>query len=84
MRTLGEKHPDTLTSMSNLATRYSNLGRTQEAFELSEKVLQTMRRTLGKGHPNTLMSMSNLAIRYGELGRREEADRRGKSTVFSS
>ncbi len=35
--TLGEKHPYTLTSLSNLAETYRTLGRTAEALPLQEK-----------------------------------------------
>jgi hypothetical protein len=37
---LGENHPDTLSSMGNLAIQYSEAGRRTEALELSERVLQ--------------------------------------------
>jgi len=37
-RTLGMEHPDTLTSMSNLAGTYQSLGQMKEAAELHEKV----------------------------------------------
>ena len=36
---LGEDHPDTLQSMGNLASRYSEAGRRTEALALSEQVL---------------------------------------------
>jgi tetratricopeptide (TPR) repeat protein len=72
-RTLGEEHPDTLTSMNNLAISYSDLGRRQEAMELKEKVVEASKRTLGQEHPDTLSSMNNLANSYSDLGRRQEA-----------
>jgi Tetratricopeptide repeat len=33
-RVLGKEHPDTLTSMANLASTYGNQGRWKEAEEL--------------------------------------------------
>jgi len=72
-RTLGEEHPDTLLSMGNLASSYSNLGRRQDAVELREKVLEAWKRTLGEEHPDTLLSMGNLASSYSNLGRRQDA-----------
>ena len=61
-RILGDEHPNTLNSMNNLASSYSELGRRQEAVELEEKVLEASRRTLGDEHPSTLVRMDNLAI----------------------
>ena len=60
-RTLGDEHPDTLSSMNNLAETYRALGRMKEAAALHEKVLEASRRTLGDEHPHTLSSMNNLA-----------------------
>jgi Tetratricopeptide repeat len=57
-RTLGVEHPDTLTSMNNLAISYGNQGRLMEAVELHEKVLKVRKRTLGVEHPDTLGGMS--------------------------
>ena len=38
--TVGERHPDTLTSMANLAFMYGQLGRSAEQLALSEKVVK--------------------------------------------
>ena len=70
---LGEDHPDTLTSMNNLAATYWALGRTNEAAALHEKVLESRKRTLGEEHPDTLTSIYNLALTYWDLSRRNEA-----------
>jgi hypothetical protein len=56
-----EDHPDTLTSMNNLASSYSN-GQRKEAWGLREKSLEAREKMLGEEHPDTLMLMSNLAI----------------------
>ncbi|KAL4935809.1 hypothetical protein BDV06DRAFT_233938 [Aspergillus oleicola] len=72
-RVLGLEHPETLTSMGNLAFTYEEQGRVQEAQELERQVLAIRRRVLGPEHPETLTSMGNLAYRYGEHGRRQEA-----------
>ncbi len=60
-RLLGPEHPDTLTSMSNLAEALRALGELASARELQEQVLHACRRLLGPEHPDTLMSMNNLA-----------------------
>lgn len=64
-RVLGEAHPDTLTSMANLALTYEHEGRLKEAESLSIQVMNIRKRVLGEEHPNTLNSISNLALTYG-------------------
>ncbi|KAF2676779.1 hypothetical protein K458DRAFT_396668, partial [Lentithecium fluviatile CBS 122367] len=68
-RVLGEEHPDTLTSMANLASTFWNQGRWKEAEELFVQVMETRKRVLGEEHPNTLTSMANLASTYRNQGR---------------
>ena len=60
-RLLGKEHPDTLTSMNNLAQTLYAQGDLARAHELQEQVVEAMARLLGKEHPNTLTSMNNLA-----------------------
>ena len=73
-RALGEEHPDTLTSMANLASTYRNQGRWKEAEELQAKELKICSRVLGEEHPSTLTSMANLASMYRNQGRWKEAE----------
>ena len=61
-RVLGEEHPDTLMSMSNLASTYRKQGRRKEAEVLEALVMETRKRVLGEEHPDTLLSMANLAF----------------------
>ncbi|CAE6347231.1 unnamed protein product [Rhizoctonia solani] len=72
-KVLGDEHPDTLTSMNNLANTYSDLGRFEDARALHTQVLDTRKRVLGSDHPDTLTSMNNLANTYYFLGRFEDA-----------
>jgi tetratricopeptide (TPR) repeat protein len=74
-RVLGEEHPDTLTSMANLASTYSNQGRWKEAEELEVQVIETRKRVLGQEHPDTLISMANLASTFLDQGRLKEAEK---------
>ncbi|KAF6842214.1 kinesin light chain [Colletotrichum musicola] len=74
MGMFGEKHPDTLTSMTNLASTYRNQGRWKEAEELDLRVVETTERVLGEEHPHTLTSMANLASTYRNQGRWKEAE----------
>ncbi|KAH8806701.1 hypothetical protein DL96DRAFT_611436 [Flagelloscypha sp. PMI_526] len=69
----GPEHPDTLTSMSNLAMTYSDLGQHKDALKLKEQVLAVEKRILGEEHPSTLISMSNLARTYSDLGQLKDA-----------
>jgi len=71
---LGEEHPDTLTSMANLAATYRKQGRWKEAEELEVGVMKTTKRELGKEHPDTLSSMANLALTYWNQGCWKEAE----------
>src|SRR5436309_15314421 len=73
-RVLGAEHPDTLTSMGNLASTYRNQGRWKEAEELELQVMETRMRVVGAEHPDTLASMYNLAATYGNQGRWKEAE----------
>ncbi|KAG9087574.1 hypothetical protein FS749_002835 [Ceratobasidium sp. UAMH 11750] len=71
---LGSEHPDTLVSMSWLASTYWNQGRYKEAEALKVEVLDAHKRLLGDEHPDTLRSMTNLAATYSMQGRHTEAE----------
>ena len=73
-RVLGQEHPDTLTSMGNLASMYRNQGRRKEAEELEVQVMEAGKRVLGKERPSTLTSMANLALKFSNQGRWKEAE----------
>ncbi len=64
----GEEHPETLTSMNNLALTLGGQGDLAGARALQEKVLEVRRRVLGKEHPDTLISMANLAYTLLQMG----------------
>ena len=70
------EHPDTLTSMNDLAVTYLRRGRWTEAETLFVQVMQTRKTVLGPEHPDTLESMSNLALTYRDQGRWTEAEKR--------
>jgi tetratricopeptide (TPR) repeat protein len=72
---LGGRHPDTLTSMDNLAMTYSKQGRLVEAEKVQEEVVEKRKAVLGAGHPDTLASISNLAVTYWQQGRLDEAEK---------
>ena len=72
-RVLGEDHPDTLTSATDLVNDLRNLGEYQDARELDEHTLARRRRVLGEDHPDTLTSASNLARDLSNLGMHQDA-----------
>ena len=58
---LGKEHPDTLSSVNNLAALLQNRGDYDNAEPLYRRALEARERTLGKEHPDTLSSVNNLA-----------------------
>ena len=71
---LGAEHPDTLSSMANLAVTYSDQGNLNEAEQLEVQVLDMRKKVLGAEHPDTLTSMENLAGTYSRQGNSKEAE----------
>ena len=57
----GKDHPDTLTSMNNLAMVLKSQGKYEAAEKMHRQTLQLSETVLGKDHPNALTSMNNLA-----------------------
>ena len=73
-KTLGPEHPQTLTSMNNLASLYEHTGRYGDAEPLYRRALEVRERVLGPEHPDTLTSMNNLASLYQSTGRYGDAE----------
>jgi hypothetical protein len=61
---LGANHPDTLTSIINLAAVYWSQDKRTDAEQLEVAVLETHKNKLGADHPDTLMSIANLTMTY--------------------
>jgi serine/threonine protein kinase/tetratricopeptide (TPR) repeat protein len=74
-RELGADHPDTLTTLNNLAGAYQDAGRLPESIPLFERVRDVRVAKLGPDHPSTLSSINNLAGAYQDVGRLPEAIR---------
>ncbi|MDW8264937.1 MAG: tetratricopeptide repeat protein [Gemmataceae bacterium] len=70
---LGPDHPDTLTSMHNLAVGYQDAGQLDKALPLLEETLKLRKAQLGPDHPDTLTSMHNLASGYRATGQLDKA-----------
>jgi len=67
-RILGDEHPDTLTSMNNLAETLRAEGDLTGAREKQEEVLEIRRRNFGDEHSDTLTSMHDLAATLSAQG----------------
>ena len=78
---LGDDHPDTLASATNLAVDLRNLGEYQAARELDEDTLARYRRVLGDDHPDTLASANNLAADLRNLGEHQAARELDEDTL---
>ncbi|KAH8683388.1 hypothetical protein BGZ60DRAFT_524713 [Tricladium varicosporioides] len=72
---LGEQHPDTLASVSNLALVLQHQGKYDEAEKLNRRVLERREKELGEQHPDTLASVSNLASVLQDQGKYDEAEK---------
>ena len=71
---LGERHPDTATSLNNLAELHHSQGRYSEAEPLYEQALAICKAELGERHPDTASSLHNLAGLYYSQGRYSKAE----------
>jgi hypothetical protein len=74
---LGVDHPDTLTSMANLAATYWNQGRAKEALKLMEECVTLRIRIIGTNRPDTLSSRITLfgwQIKELEIGALADKD----------
>jgi tetratricopeptide (TPR) repeat protein len=74
---LGLEHPNTLTSMNNLALTLGAQGDLEGARKIHEQVLEITRRVLGEEHPNTSVIAWNLFSTCLETG-----DSDGANTIF--
>jgi hypothetical protein len=71
-----KEHPDTLTSMNNLAGTLRYQGNYEQAEEMHQQTLGLSERALGKEHPSTLMSMNKPSGRTeGKYGQAEDMHR---------
>lgn len=66
-KVLGQEHPDTLTSMSDLSNVLNSQGRYEEAEVMNWETLALMEKVPGHAHPKTLSTRSNLAHLGGRV-----------------
>lgn len=72
LRTLGETHNETITSLNNLGNALAKSDH-KEAADLLEKALALQEERHTPEHPKVLSTMNNLAMAYQEAGRLEDA-----------
>jgi hypothetical protein len=60
-KVLGAEHPDTLTSVDNLALVLRDQRRYEEAEQINRRALEGNEKVLKADYPFTLTSVSNLA-----------------------
>jgi hypothetical protein len=80
---LGDEHPETLRAQNDLAEIYLKSDKAEEAFGLSERLLETELRVLGKEDPLTLRTEARLSELHFLAGRLEEA-LEGFTTVLAT
>jgi tetratricopeptide (TPR) repeat protein len=78
---LGDDHPDTLESASNLTGAVRELGEQEQAHQLAEDTLTRCRRVLGEDHPTTLRAAFSLAVSLWELGQYRQARQLAEDTL---
>ena len=71
--TLGDRHPETLTSINNLGLLLQYQGKLDEAGVLLREALEARRATLGDRHPGTLTSIGSLGRLLQAQGKLDEA-----------
>ncbi|MFD8205207.1 tetratricopeptide repeat protein [Streptomyces sp. NPDC059695] len=72
-RTLGEDHPDTLTSRYEVGFALARLDRAADSLRVFGEVAEARARVLGDDHPDTLAARQERAYALGRLGRHPEA-----------
>jgi tetratricopeptide (TPR) repeat protein len=73
-KVLGEQHPDTATSLDNLAGNLYYQGKYPEAETLYRQALAINRKALGEQHLDTAQSLNNLAGNLRDQGKYAEAE----------
>ena len=72
-KVLGPDHPETATSLNNLASLLNTLGEYDAARPLYERALAIYEKVLGPDHPSTATSLGNLAGLLDTLGESDTA-----------
>src|ERR1700737_1423500 len=73
-KVLGPEHPDTATSLNNLAMLYWVMGEYAKAEPLYQEALRICQKVLDSEHPDTATSLNNLALLYWTIGEYAKAE----------
>jgi CHAT domain-containing protein/tetratricopeptide (TPR) repeat protein len=74
LRAVGEDHPSSALTVSNLGLLYLHMGDCRTAERLLEQAREIRRRVPGEEHPDYAVSLNNLARLYEDQGRLEQAE----------
>ncbi|KAK3682215.1 P-loop containing nucleoside triphosphate hydrolase protein [Podospora appendiculata] len=78
---LGLEHPDTLRSVSSLASVLRDQGKYEEAEQMNRRALGGREKVLGLEYPDTLTSISNLASVLQDQGKFEDAEQMNRRAL---
>ena len=84
---LGPHHPNTATSLNNLATLHHNMGNHKLTIRLFTRALEIREAVLGPRHPDTASSLNNLAMLHHKLrgtGLQRANDKRNESGLVEA
>ncbi len=70
---LGPEHPNTLSTVNNLAILYWTQGKYEQAESLYQRALTTYERVLGPEHPDTVRTRENYTNLLQEMKKRTQA-----------
>ncbi len=73
-RVRGTEHPDTATSLNNLALLYKHINEYAKAEPLHQEALRIRQKVLGPEHSETATSLNNLAELYQDMGEYAKAE----------
>ncbi len=73
-RVLGDSHPNTLDSVTNVGAMLRLLGKHVEAEQKLRDAVESSGKTLGGDHSSTLSAMNSLAVLLSAQGRHAEAE----------
>ncbi|OCL02580.1 TPR-like protein, partial [Glonium stellatum] len=80
-RVLGMEHPDTLTSLCNLALTLNQQCKYADAEKMGRQALYGREELLGKENPDTLISLTNLAWTLSQQAKYIEAEEMSRLAV---
>ncbi len=81
---LGQKHPDTLRSLGQLAWTFLLTRNPQESVDAGRRCLELRREVLGENHPETIDCLSDLAMALENQERFEESEEMQRQALQAS